>query len=178
MTEIALGIGAGAASFKAVALGSMLRKAGYDVRCYLTPDAQHFVTPLSLRTVTHGPVICDVRSIEGDGPSHLLSAKSDVFVVVPATADLIAKLANGFGSDPVCLAALSVQGPRLFAPAMNEQMWQNPFVQENSARLEAHGWKRIGPEHGSLAEGYSGHGRMSEPESILAEIEKALSSPR
>ncbi len=174
MTEIAVGIGAGAASFKAVALGSMLRKAGYDLRCYLTPDALGFVTALSLETVTHGPVICDVRSMEPAGPSHLLTAKSDAFVVLPATADLMAKLAHGFGSDPVCLAALAAGGPRLFAPAMNELMWNNPFVQENCARLEAQGWRRIGPEHGSLAEGCSGLGRMSEPESIFAEIEKAL----
>jgi phosphopantothenoylcysteine decarboxylase/phosphopantothenate--cysteine ligase len=174
--EIALGVCAGAASFKAVALASMIRKAAYRVRCYLSPDAQHFVTPLSLRTVTHGPVIEDVRSIEPEGPSHLLIAESAAFVIVPATADMIAKIAHGHGSDPVSLAALSAPELRFYVPAMNERMWQNPFVQENCARLDAHGWIRIGPEHGSLAEGYSGHGRMSEPETIFRLLQQRLSS--
>ncbi|MFQ5505108.1 MAG: flavoprotein [Planctomycetota bacterium] len=176
MSELVhLGVGAGAATFKAVALASLLAREGFEVRVVMSQDARAFVAPLSFVAVTGNAVVESSLSVDPDGTgSHLKSAAASAFVLVPATANLIARVAHGFGSDAVSLAALSAPEPRFFCPAMNDRMWQNPLVQENVVRLEKVGWKRIGPEFGRLAEGYEGQGRMSEPEAILAVLLESL----
>lgn len=170
-----LGVGAGAASFKAVALASMLTKHALRVRVLLTEDATAFVTPLSFSAVTGEPCVVSPKAVDSDGvASHLKPADADVFVVAPATADLIAKLAHGHASDAVSLGALSAPDRRFFCPAMNDRMWTNAFVQENAARLQRAGWHQIGPVEGRLAEGYEAVGRMSEPEEILQVVLDSL----
>ncbi len=106
--------------------------------------------------------------------THLKPAMAAAFIVVPATADLIARLALGLAGDAVSLGALSAPELRFFCPSMNDRMWNNPLVQANVQRLEGAGWQRIGPDFGQLAEGYEGDGRMSEPERILEVVVAAL----
>ena len=169
--EIVLGVGAGAACFKAVAVASLFTQHGYSVRTVMTPDAHSFVTPLSFVAVTGNSTVDSSTSVDDDGmASHLKPAAAAAFVVAPATADLIARLAHGFAGDAVSLAALSAPELKFFCPAMNDRMWSNPAVQSNVARLEELGWRRIGPTFGRLAEGYEGEGRMTEPEEIFEKI--------
>lgn len=172
---IFLGVGAGAATFKAVALASLLAQSDLRVRVLLTPASQEFVRPLQFAAVTGEPVAADTMALDEDGAAaHLAPADAAAFVVAPATADLIARLAHGLGGDAVSLGALSAPELRFFCPAMNDKMWNNGFVAENVQRLERAGWRRIGPEVGRLAEGYEAAGRMTEPEDIRAAVLAAL----
>ena len=173
-----LGVGAGAATFKAVALASLLARAGLVVRVLMSEASTKFVAPLSFTAVTGQPVVADSTAVDPDGvATHLKTAGAAAFVVVPATADLIARLAYGHAPDAVTLGALSAPEPRFFCPAMNDRMWSNELVQENVKRLESAGWRRIGPVVGRLAEGYDALGRMSEPEEILEVVLEALGRP-
>lgn len=173
--EVVLGVGGGAASFKAVALASLLRQAGFSVRTLLGRGGRAFLEPLSFTAVTGRAPIESTSAVDADGvASHLKPADAIAFVVAPATGDMIAKIAHGHGDCAVSLGALSACEHRFFCPAMNDRMWRNPFVQENVARLEERGWQRIGPETGPLAEGYEAVGRMTEPADILMSILDAL----
>lgn len=175
--EFVLGVGGGAASFKAVALASLATQAGFRVRTLLGRGGQAFLQPLSFTAVTGRAPIETTSSVDPDGvASHLAPAHAAAFVVAPATGDMIAKLAHGHGDCPVSLGALSAGEHRFFCPAMNDRMWHNPFVAENVARLERAGWRRIGPESGPLAEGYEAIGRMSEPADILVAVLDTLAS--
>jgi phosphopantothenoylcysteine decarboxylase/phosphopantothenate--cysteine ligase len=172
---VVLGVGAGAASFKAVALASLLTRAGISVRVLMSEASQAYVLPLSFRAVGCREVVTTVTAVDADGvASHLKVAAAAALVVAPATADLIAKLVVGLAGDAVTLGALASPGLRFFCPAMNDHMWNNPIVQDNVRRLEQHGWRRIGPVFGRLAEGYAGDGRMSEPEEILEAVLSAI----
>ena len=169
--ELVLAVGGGAATFKAVAFASLARQAGLSIRTLLGGGAQAFVTPLSFTAVTGREPIVSTLAVDPDGvAAHLRPALAAAFVVMPATGDLLAKLAHGHGDCAVSLGALSAPERRYFCPAMNDRMWKNAFVQENVARLERAGWQRIGPESGPLAEGYDAIGRMTEPAAILQRI--------
>jgi phosphopantothenoylcysteine decarboxylase/phosphopantothenate--cysteine ligase len=183
--SILLGIGGGIAAYKAVEVASLLRKENWDVSVAMTQAAQHFVTPLTFEAVIHGPVLTDlfVKNPSFPGTTkeemypHLYPAtETRVFVVLPATADLIAKLAMGLGGDVVCASALSLPNTcqKIFCPAMNVEMWHQDVVQENVRKLEARGWERVGPEEGTLACGTVGLGRMSEPIDIVTAVKSAL----
>jgi len=172
---IQLCVGAGAATFKAVALASLLRKRGHAVRVAMSRAATAFVGPLSFEAVTGTRPAVDSTAVEADGTaSHLAAGAADALVLVPATADLIGRVAAGLGDDAASLAALCAPERRLFCPAMNDRMWLNPLVQANVARLEQHGWLRLGPVEGMLAEGYEAVGRMVEPEDVVARLDALL----
>lgn len=169
--QIQLCVGAGAATFKAVALASKLRQEGFAVRVAMSRAAQEFVRPLAFEAVCGGPVVTESTSTDADRyASHLRAYESRALVLLPATADLLGKVANGLADDAASLAALCAPQVRLFCPAMNELMWSNPLVQANVTRLEDAGWERVGPVSGMLGEGYEGIGRMVEPEEILARV--------
>lgn len=173
--EIVLGVGGGAATFKAVALASLCAQAGFSVRTLLGHGGRAFVEPLAFTAVTGREPIESTRAVDPDGvASHLRTADAVGFVLVPATGDMLAKIAHGHGDCPVSLGALSAGEHRFFCPAMNDRMWQNVFVQENVTRLEGAGWRRIGPVKGPLAEGYEAVGRMTEPADILVDILRVL----
>ena len=184
MKKILIGISGGIAAYKAAGVVSTLTQAGHDVQVAMTPAACQFVTPLTFAALSQKEVRTELfpanpTSDRGQLYPHLYPAtEADLFIVLPATADLIGKLAHGFGDDIVSASALSLPGtcPKLFCPAMNSQMWENPAVQDNVQTLEKRGWKRIGPESGLMACGTTGAGRMSDPETILASIQTALSS--
>ena len=182
MKKLLIGITGGIAAYKAASVVSALKQAGHDVQVAMTPAACEFVTPLTFAALSQKEVRTDLfpanpTSDKGQLYPHLYPAtEADLFVVLPATADIIGKFAYGFGDDIVSASALSLPAecPKLFCPAMNSQMWDNPIVQENVQKIENRGWKRIGPESGLMACGTTGAGRMSAPKTILDAINKAL----
>lgn len=182
MKKILIGISGGIAAYKAAQVVSALRQAGHDVQVAMTPAACRFVTPLTFAALSQKDVRTELfpahpTSEKGQIYPHLYPAvDADLFAVLPATADIIAKLAYGFGDDIVCASALSLKKEcvKIFCPAMNTQMWDHPAVQENTRTLEARGWQRIGPDEGRMACGTEGAGRMSDPAIILNAIQSRV----
>jgi phosphopantothenoylcysteine decarboxylase/phosphopantothenate--cysteine ligase len=173
---VVLGVGGGIAAYKAVEVARAVVKGRGVVRVAMTPAATRFVGPLTFHAVSGAPVLTDlfdpaVQQTYG----HLgLARGADLFVVAPATADLLARLRAGMADDAVTTTALAVTCPVLVAPAMNTRMWKNPAVQENLAALRARGWHVVGPGSGSLADGDFGEGRMAEPEEIALAAARLL----
>ncbi len=169
---VLLGVGGGIAAYKAAALASLLVQRGFPVRVAMTRDALEFVGPKTFAGLTGTPVILSATQIDPDGsaPHIAVASQASCFVVVPATASLLARLAAGVCDDPVTLAATVAKCPRLLCPAMNDAMWQDGVVQRNVATLRAAGFELLGPVVGHLAEGYHAIGRMVEPEEILAAV--------
>lgn len=182
MKKILIGVTGGIAAYKAASVVSALKQAGHDVQVAMTPAACQFVTPLTFAALSQKEVRTELfpahpTSDKGQLYPHLYPAtEADLFAVLPATADIIGKLAYGFGDDIVSASALSLSKKctRIFCPAMNTQMWENPVVQQNVQTLENRGWQRIGPEEGLMACGTKGAGRMSEPAAILEAIQSCL----
>ena len=182
MKKILLGITGGIAAYKAAGVVSALTQAGHDLQVAMTPAACQFVTPLTFAALSQKEVRTELfpknpPSDKGQLYPHLYPAtEADLFIVLPATADIIGKLAHGFGDDIVSASAISLPAtcPKLFCPAMNSQMWKNPAVQENVQILEVRGWQRIGPASGLMACGTTGAGRMSDPKTILEIIQNTL----
>jgi phosphopantothenoylcysteine decarboxylase/phosphopantothenate--cysteine ligase len=179
--RILLIIGGGIAAYKALDLIRRLRERGAAVRCVMTQAAQQFVTPLSVGALSADHVFTDLfdRQDEQDIGHIRLARDADAIVVAPATADLMAKLANGLANDLACAVLLATDKPVLIAPAMNPRMWAHPATRRNRATLEKDGIKFVGPAKGEMAESNeAGEGRMSEPLEIVAAVEALLSSSR
>ncbi|MBL8724382.1 MAG: hypothetical protein JNK49_10075 [Planctomycetes bacterium] len=168
--RILLGIGGGIAAYKLAYLASRLVQQGHEVRVAMTAQALDFVGSVTFAGLTGRPVILSSTQIDADGsPPHIAAARwAQVYVVAPATADLLARLALGAAADPVALLALTCRCPLLVCPAMNDAMWLAPAVQQNVAALRQRGVELLGPVTGHLAEGYDAIGRMVEPEAIAA----------
>ena len=173
---ILLGIGGGIAAYKVAQVASALVQKGHPVRVVMTRAATAFVGALTFEGLTGTKAITSATQVDPDGSApHIAATRgAALFVIAPATADLLAKLAAGVADDPVCLAALACPGRKLLIPAMNDAMWQNPATQASVARLRALGFAFLGPVVGHLAEGYDAIGRMVEPAQILAEIDRLL----
>lgn len=177
--HILLGVTGGVAAYKAVDLAGKLTAAGAEVKTVMTEAACRLVGPKSFEAVTQSNVFTTLWSnTEAFRINHITLADwADVVVVAPATANIIAKVAQGLCDDLlsttlcVCWAR-----PMLFAPAMNTRMWENPATQANVETLKKRGFQIIGPEEGRLACGTSGLGRMSEPRDIMDAIEKIASN--
>jgi phosphopantothenoylcysteine decarboxylase/phosphopantothenate--cysteine ligase len=172
--NILLGVSGGIAAYKAVAIASKLTAAGAQVDCVLTKNACRFVTPLSFKSVTARTVYHSMwNENEPAEIDHIsIAERSEIVIVAPATANIIAKTATGICDDLLSTTLCTCfQHPTLLAPAMNENMWESPAVKSNIETLRKRGIKFIGPETGRLACGTSGQGRMSEPETILNAIE-------
>lgn len=169
MTQVLLGIGGGIAAYKVAWLASRLVQRGCGVRVAMTPRAAEFVGPLTFAGLTGSQPILSATQVDADGRvPHIEAARlARVYVIAPATADLLAKLAAGAADDPVTLLALTCRCPMLVCPAMNDAMWQAGAVRQNVAALAARGVHFLGPVVGHLAEGYDAIGRMVEPEAIL-----------
>jgi len=178
--RILLIIGGGIAAYKTLDLIRRLRERGAAVRCIMTAAAQEFITPLSVGALSADHVFTDLfeRQDEQDVGHIRLARECDLIVVAPATADLMAKAANGHANDLASTVLLATNKPVLFAPAMNPKMWAHPATRRNRKTLEQDGAKFVGPARGEMAEsGESGEGRMSEPLEIVAAIE-ALFAPK
>jgi phosphopantothenoylcysteine decarboxylase/phosphopantothenate--cysteine ligase len=168
--HIAIGVGGGIAAYKACELVRALRRAGAEVRVAMTPAAQAFVTPLTLQSLSGHPVLnepFDPASEAGFG--HLALARwAELFAVVPATADLLARIRAGMANDAVTTPLLAFRGPVLLAPAMNVAMWENPVTAANVAALVADArYRLVGPASGLLADGDTGPGRLAEVDDIV-----------
>jgi phosphopantothenoylcysteine decarboxylase/phosphopantothenate--cysteine ligase len=171
--RILLVISGGIAAYKSLELIRRLRERGALVRAILTKGGAQFVTPLSVAALSESKVYQDLFSLTDESEmGHIrLSRESDLIVVAPASADLLAKLAHGLADDLASTTLLAADKPILIAPAMNMMMWAHPATQANIATLNARGIRQIGPESGDLACGEVGGGRMAEPMEILAAIE-------
>ena len=175
--RILLIIGGGIAAYKAPDLIRRLRERGAHVRPLMTAAAQQFVTPLTIGAVSADHVFTDLFSREDEQDvGHIrLAREADLIIVAPATAGLMAKMANGLADDLASAVLLARKIPVLIAPAMNPAMWENPATKRNRMTLEKDGVRFIGPEKGEMAEsGEAGTGRMSEPLAIVAAIETLL----
>lgn len=165
--NILIGITGGIAAYKICTLIRLYRKAGANVRVVLTPNALNFVTKLTLQTLSNNEVYVDNFEIDEYKPEHIALTEADIFVIAPASANTIGKIANGICDNLLLSTACAFSKPILIAPAMNENMWNNPFVQENMSKLKKHGYHIVEPETGFLACGTNGVGRMKEPEEIF-----------
>jgi phosphopantothenoylcysteine decarboxylase / phosphopantothenate---cysteine ligase len=172
-------IGGGIAAYKACELVRLLKKQGLTVRCVLTKAGHKFVTPMSLAALSEDKVYTDLFDLKDEAEmGHIqLSRQADLVVVAPATADLMAKMANGIADDLATTLLLATDKPVLAAPAMNVQMWQHPATRRNVATLRHDGITVLEPDEGPMACGEFGPGRLPEPEAILAAIVRALAAP-
>jgi phosphopantothenoylcysteine decarboxylase/phosphopantothenate--cysteine ligase len=177
--RVLLIVGGGVAAYKALELTRLLRKADVAVRPILTPAGAQFVTPLSLAALAEDKVYADLFSLtdEADMGHIELSRSADLIVVAPATADLMAKAAQGLAGDLASTTLLATDKPVLMAPAMNVRMWLHPATQRNLATLKADGVAFVGPDEGAMACGEFGPGRMAEPAAIFAAVMAALDGP-
>ena len=174
--RILLVIGGGIAAYKALDLVRRLRERGGEVRAVMTDAAKAFVTPLSVASLTGERVYDDLFSLTDEAEmGHIeLSRSADLLVVAPATANLMAKMAQGLADDLASTLLLATDKRVLVAPSMNVRMWLHPSTQRNLGRLEDDGVLTVGPEEGAMACGEYGPGRMAEPLAIVAAIEAAL----
>lgn len=170
--NIVLGISGSIAAYKVADLASQLVKQGHEVHAVMTQSATEFITPLTLQTLTRQPVLVSLEDEKQSWqPGHIhLADAADLFLVVPASANLLGQLANGLATDPLASIYLALPRvtPVLIAPAMNGKMWLHPATQRNVATLVADGCHFIPPAEGDLACGYQGIGRLAALEDILA----------
>ncbi len=174
--RILLAISGGIAAYKGPELVRALRRAGHEVRCMLTPEAERFVTPLSLQAVSGALVRRNLFDPGEEGEiDHIgLADWADLVLVAPATANLLAKMAHGLADDLVTAVLLATRAPILAAPAMNVNMWSHTATQSNLALLRSRGVAFVGPDAGELACGWEGLGRMSEAATIVDAVEARL----
>lgn len=178
--KIVLGVTGGIAAYKAIALTSKLSQAGAIVQVILTEGAQQFVTPLSFQAISRQPVYLDTfDELDPKKIQHIdLADWADLFVIAPATANIIGKYANGIADDMLSTTLLATTAPVYIAPAMNVDMYQHPAVQNNLDILAKRGVQFVDPNEGYLACGYTGKGRLAEPEEIIAYLEKKLTTTK
>jgi phosphopantothenoylcysteine decarboxylase / phosphopantothenate---cysteine ligase len=174
--SVLLIIGGGIAAYKSLELIRRLKERGISSRAILTRAGEHFVTPLSVASLTGEKVFQDIFNLTDESEmGHIqLSRSADLVVVAPATADLMAKVANGLANDLASTALLATDKRVLMAPAMNVHMWNHPATQRNLATLKKDGVLFVGPNNGEMACGEFGPGRMAEPNEIADAIEAAL----
>lgn len=176
---VVLGVTGGIAVYKACDLVSSLRKLGIEVHVIMTKSASEFVTPMTFQTMSQNFVTLDMfeEPKTWDVEHIALAKKADVFVVAPATANIIGKMANGIADDMLSTTIMATRAPILVAPAMNTNMYSHPVTQENINKLERLGYKFVEPASGRLACGDEGKGKLAPVEEILKEILKLL-NPR
>ena len=173
---VVVGVTGGIAAYKACEVVSRLKKLNADVRVIMTRNATEFVQPLTFQSLSHNPVSVDTfANIQTWEIEHIaLAQRADLFIIAPATANIIGKLACGIADDMLSTTVMATRAPVLIAPAMNTAMLENPATQQNLRTLESRGMRMIAPGVGMLACGTSGAGRMSEPEQIVAAAVEAL----
>ena len=171
--NIIIGVTGGIAAYKIAETIRLLRKAGAGVRVIMSHGAQAFMTPLTLQSLSGNPVHTDLLDETAEmGMGHIELARwADAYLIAPATADTLARLAMGRADDLLTTTALATPAPLFVAPAMNQQMWDNTATQANIHTLEGRGVNVIGPGHGAQACGDIGAGRLAEPEDISAALE-------
>ena len=174
--HIVLGVTGSIAAYKIASLAGMLVKQKADVTVIMTQNATNFINPITFETLTGNKCLVDTfdRNFEFQVEHVSLAKQADVFLVAPASANVIAKAAHGIADDMLTTTLLACTCPKIFAPAMNTRMYQNPIVQDNMKTLERYGMEVISPASGYLACGDTGEGKMPEPELLYEYIVKAL----
>lgn len=178
--NILLGVCASIAAYKVCDLITELRAKNYSVTAVMTRDAKHFITPLVLQSFTANEVVEDFFSLPGRlKPVHIeLAKKSDLILIAPATADILAKISYGFAEDVLTCSILASTAPIVIVPAMNEKMYQHPATQENIERLKKRGAHFVPPVEGHLVCSDHGMGHIADNASILKAVDSALSSKK
>lgn len=167
--NVVLGVSGGISVYKSVEIVSRLRKLGIAVHVIMTESAAKFVTPLTFREISSNQVVTSMweKNTNWNVEHIALANLADLFVVVPATANIIGKVANGIADDMLSTTIMATKAPVIFAPAMNTNMFLNPIVQNNLTKLTSNGYQIIPPANGRLACGVEGVGRLPEPEFIV-----------
>lgn len=170
--NIVVGVSGGIAAYKACDVVSKLKKQGFEIDVIMTKNAQEFVSPLTFQTLSNQKVVTDLFETPSDwNVEHIeLAKKADVFVIVPATANIIGKIANGIADDMLTTTIMATEAKKVIVPAMNTKMYHNPIVQENILKLKRHGYYFIEPVSGLLACGDTGRGKMEDPTVIVEEL--------
>lgn len=178
--NIVLCVTGGIAAFKAVSVASGLCKERANVDVIMTANAQNFVGELSFRSITKTPVVTDMFNVPSQTEvKHIsLAQKADAFVIAPATANIIGKIAAGIADDMVSTTVMATKAPVIIVPAMNTDMYENPIVQENIQKLKRLGYIFMEPDDGLLACGTYGKGRMPEPEKIVEKVVFEIACPK
>lgn len=162
MKSIVIGVSGGIACYKAAEIVNDLVKQGYHVDVIMTESAQKFVTPLTFQTLSQNQVVTELfePAANYDVRHISLAKKADVFVVVPATANIIGKIASGIADDMLTTTIMAANCRKIIAPAMNTAMWENPIVQDNVRKLKAYGYEVLDTDSGRLACGDTGSGKL------------------
>jgi phosphopantothenoylcysteine decarboxylase/phosphopantothenate--cysteine ligase len=170
---IVVGVCGGIAAYKAAEICSTLVKKGADVHVIMTKSATQFIQPLTFQALTHHPVVTDLfQEPDPNSIAHIrLADAADLFLIAPATADVIGKIANGIADDMLTTTVMATTAQVVLAPAMNVHMYANPIVQDQIAYLKAKGYRFLEPAEGPLACGYTGRGRLPEPSDIVRKVE-------
>jgi len=176
MKTIVLGVCGSIAAYKSADLTSKLVKRGHSVYVVMTANATQFIGAMTFQTLSKNPVTSGVfDERESWRPTHIdLADRADLFLIAPATANVIAKVALGISDDALTSIALATRAPFLIAPAMNGKMWLHPATQQNATTLRTRGAEFIGPEEGMLACGYEGVGRLWNVDEIVAKADEIL----
>ena len=174
---VVIGVSGGIAVYKTLDVVSRLRKLGVNVNVIMTKSATEFVTPLSFQSLSQNYVVCDMfEDPKTWDVEHIsLAKRADVFLITPATANVIGKIANGIADDMLTTTVMATKAKVLIAPAMNTNMYENPILQRNINTLKELGYNFVEPESGRLACGDTGKGKLASPETIVDEVVKLLS---
>ena len=174
---VVIGVSGGIAVYKTLDVVSRLRKLGVNVNVIMTKSATELVTPLSFQSLSQNYVVCDMfEDPKTWDVEHIsLAKRADVFLIAPATANVIGKIANGIADDMLTTTVMATKAKVLIAPAMNTNMYENPILQRNINTLKELGYNFVEPESGRLACGDTGKGKLASPETIVDEVVKLLS---
>lgn len=174
--HIVLGVTGSIAAYKTAWLASMLKKQGADITVIMTQNATNFINPIAFESLTGNKCLVDTfdRNFQHSVEHVSLAKQTDLFMIAPASANVIAKAAHGIADDMLTTTLLACECPKIIAPAMNTRMYRNPIVQDNMRILEKYGMEVISPAVGYLACGDTGEGKMPEPALLLEYIVKAL----
>ena len=173
---IVLGVTGSIAAYKIANLASLLVKKQAEVHVIMTKNACNFITPTTFETLTGNKCLVDTfdRNFEFKVEHVALAKKADVFLIAPATANIIGKMANGICDDMLTTTVFATKAPVIISPAMNTGMWENPILQDNIAKLKKYGYSFVEPDSGRLACGDTGSGKMPAETLLLEHIELAI----
>lgn len=177
---VVLGVTGSIAAYKIASLASALVKLHADVNVIMTENATHFINPITFETLTSNKCLVDTfdRNFQYNVEHVSLAKRADIFMVAPASANVIGKMANGIADDMLTTTILAAKCPKLVSPAMNTNMYTNPIVQDNMKKLENYGFELIDPATGYLACGDTGAGKMPEPEVLLQYILRTIAKEK
>ena len=174
--NIIVGVCGGIACYKVASLVSLLKKEGANVDVVMTKNATQFITPLTFQTLSQNPVVIDMFELfkTADVKHISLSQKADAVIVAPATANIIGKVVNGIADDMLSTVLMATTAPIVFAPAMNNNMFNNKIVQDNIKKLKDYGYHFVEPEVGYLACGTNSVGRLADIKNIVEKIKEVI----